>query len=435
MLEASGKKSFSVPLFVSLVFALHPIQTDAVTYISGRSVVLVSFFCLLSFLSFLRFRQVNGRSKLLWAFLSPVFFILGLLSKETAVCLPGLVMAYDFIFRDESLKRFKGYFYYLVYILPMLAFLLLRKALLGYVSVENAYPRTVYLLSQIRRFPLYMRLMFLPYNQNADYNFPPSTSVNMTAVLSAIFIVLIFAYLFMTRKKSPAISFFGLWFFIAFAPESSIFPILDITVEYRVYLALAGLIASVAIFVSSLKLKPVFIWKAAAFSVIPLFLLLTFARNRVWATPATLWSDVVKKAPYSHRAQANLGEALLGEGRDTEALGVLTEALESGPTDMRSIIYTNMGCCYNDLGKFESARKNFLKAMEADPTRVEARVDLGILYIGHGDFKEAADVLTGAVQVNPGYAKAHYELSVALSAMGMNGEAEREMEKAKALEN
>ncbi len=433
VLDASGKKSFLIPLFVSLVFAVHPIQTDAVTYISARSVVLASFFCLLSFLSFLLFRR-GGGNKVLWAILSPVFFVLGMLSKETAVCLPGLAIGYDFIFRAKSLKKLAGYLYYLAYILPLLAYLMLRRALLGYASVEAAYPRAIYMLSQIRRFPLYLRLMLFPFNQNADYNFPPTTTIGITVVLSAILIIFIFSSLLAMRNKMPAAAFFGLWFFIVFAPESSIFPILDITVEYRVYLALAGLIASIAILFSSFELRPGFVSKGAAVSVILLFAILTFGRNRVWATPATLWSDVSRKSPYSDRAWTNLGEALLDEGRDKEALGVLAKALESAPDERKSIIYTNMGCCYSDLGELEAARESFLKAIDADPTRVEARVDLGILYYRHGDYKDAVDALTGAVNVNPGYAKAHYELSLALYAMGDNGDAAREMEKAKELD-
>ncbi|MGA2192765.1 MAG: hypothetical protein ABSG42_05225, partial [Nitrospirota bacterium] len=194
-----------VPLAASLVFALHPVQTSAVTYISGRAVLLASFFTLLSFYSFLRFRACGqSRVRYMWLCLSPVLYLLGLLSKEMTVCLLPLIIAYDLVFTMRKMTRkaiFKAISVYLPFLAVLALYLMTRKALLGYASIPKAgYSTGDYFITQLRALMIYLRLLVFPINQNADYGILADGRIDAPVLVSAALVMAAFVLAFRIRK-------------------------------------------------------------------------------------------------------------------------------------------------------------------------------------------------------------------------------------------
>jgi len=436
VLKAAGRKDACLmPLAVALIFALHPIQTGSVTYISGRSTLLATMFSLLAFYAFISYRNGSGRAGLFWAVVAPLSFVAGLLSKETAVVTLAFFVLYDVIFvmrgRASSVHTYRGWLYYLPLLALFAAYFFYRNSLLGFAGGGQCDHTPVeYLLSESKAFLLYLRLLVLPFNQNADYNMAATVSVDSTAVLSAVFVVSALVFLFRLRKKDPALAFFGLWFFMALAPESSFIPIEDIAVEYRLYLPSAGFIAVMALTVAGL-IKNTGLRRGLAILLLIILGVLTFNRNVVWATDYTLWQDVVKKAPGSFRAHANYGTALMEAGHYRRAVSELQESLDINAFyDESFVVYNSLGLCYSTLGMPGKAEENFRLAISIYPQAVRPYRNLGELFYNTGRYGKAVDMLRQAAAVDPLDGQSRFLLAKAYTRAGRHREAVEEMERA-----
>lgn len=417
----------AVPLVTALVFALHPIQTGAVSYISGRAVLLATFFYLLAFYGFLIYRLSRGKRVYVWTGCLSVLFMCGLLSKEMAVSLPVMMFAYDLIFivpaagnpgRARLMSR------YLPYLAVLAVYIWLKRAAAGFVAQPvQAMGVGQYLMSEAKALLLYLRLMVLPVNQNVDYGLQPT--VHMDAqVAAAVMIVAVSLYLLYSwRREKPVAAFFGLWFFLAISPESTLVPIGDIAMEYRLYLPSVGFIAALAVLATDALKKPL-PRRIAAVSVLAAFTALTLSRNAVWATEYSLWSDNVTKSFASARAHVNLGNALFAAKRYSEATAEYERALRIDPAyPDYSDIHNNLGSCYGATGRLEDAALQFKEAIRSNPALVEYYENLGRTYLSAGRFDEALDVLHKASGMDPGNAPVHVLLSRAYFSKGLDGPA------------
>lgn len=340
----------SIALISAAVFLLHPIQTQAVSYISQRYESLASLFYLCSLIAYIKARHVsswlvahsnnelrttNYELRTLHATrytLYAVSIISGILaigSKEIAITLPVIILLYDFYFLEDRpfFKRVAGpgAFIVLALIAGIIILIRISKGIDAGFSVK-AFTPWEYFMTQFRVLTTYMRLLFLPINQNLDYDFRISKSLfEPDTLLSFVFLITLVAVAIMSFRKWRLGSFFILWFFIILAPTSSIIPVIDPIYEHRVYLASAGIfIAGIDGF---FRFGPYrFIrekfpkGKVIIFASLIILLLLTlsittFHRNMVWQTKLSLWEDVAKKSPMKSRARNNLGNCyfLLGK--------------------------------------------------------------------------------------------------------------------------
>ena len=424
--KAGNKEAGWAPLFVSLAFALHPVQTAAVTYISGRSAVLAAFFSLLSVLGFVRFKE-DGPARHGWLVLSVLSFFIGLLTKETAVSCIGLIFLFLLVFpgRDGRIKRFAAL---IPYSGALILFLVLKKALQGFYVVSGA-PHGImeYFISELKVFLLYLRLLFLPVNQSADYNLPVSGTFDLKAASSVIIISAALIYLWKSRRRNPAGAFFGLWFLAALAPESSLIPITDTAVEYRLYLPLAGFVACAAAFSGGLMTRRSISFAAAA---LVLFGVLAYNRNNVWADEYSFWSDALLKAPLSARAHIGLGSALMDKGEHEAALREFLKALKVETLYDRAGTYNDIGLCYINLGKPGEAEQSFIAGTVSDPEMYMNYNNLGGLYLSNGEYGKAAGFLEKALKIRPGYFQAMTNLANCYINTGRKEDALRELDAA-----
>jgi len=437
-IKSTGREGGFLPaLTASLVFAVHPIQTYAVTYVSGRAVLLASFFYLVAFLAFIRYRSgAGGRaSKYLLVSTIPILYLLGLLSKEMAVSLPVTMLAYDLLItapeRKGRARSFHTWLPHMSLLLVLAGYILYKKRLMGYAAAQDLpYGAFQYLMSEAKALLMYVRLLLLPVNQNIDYRLPLTTASDALVVLSWLMTGLAIWLLFRARKEYAAVSFFGFWFFITLAPESTLVPIYDIAAEYRLYLPSAGFIAALVVLAPRVIKAPARRALLAG-AVVVLLCLLTAGRNAVWATEYTLWSDVIKKTPGSYSGYINRGKALFADRQYFESIKDLKKAVEFAGTPAEvSKVHNNMGLCYMSLEMDEDAADEFRKAIAADSELVEAYDNLGMVYYGLGRYGEAAVVLGEGIALNPGYGPDHAMLAGTYAKLGRYAEALSEMKEA-----
>ncbi|MFA5074248.1 MAG: hypothetical protein WC539_10185 [Nitrospirota bacterium] len=234
-------------LFGALLFGLHPVQTEAVTYIISRTELIATFFYLATFLFFIKHAQTK---KFGYAFLAFVMSLLAMQSKEWAVTLPATLFLYDFLFLSNGsfkpiLSRWKAY---VLVALPwaLVAYVLMTTTLQGAgfgVSGERSITPWTYLLTSMNVLWTYIRLLILPINQNLDYGYPiAKTLFAFPTLLSFIGHVLVLglAVLLFLKKRWTLIPFGILWFYVTLSPTQSFVPILDVIFEHRVYLPSMG---------------------------------------------------------------------------------------------------------------------------------------------------------------------------------------------------
>jgi len=436
VLRVSGRDDpLPLALTAAMLFALHPIETSAVTYISGRAVLLAGMSYLAAFYFFVRSRTGRGGAGVgpyVWTAISVLFYFAGLLSKEMAVSLPVMCIAYDIIFtaRGNGSRSIKTWLCYPLYGGALAAYLLIRRAVAGFVaSPEQPISVGDYLMSEAKAALLYLRLLILPINQNADYDLPVTVSPDIIVALSLIFILCVLYVLYRIGRKNPAAAFFGLWFFVTLAPESSFIPISDIAVEYRLYLPSVGFVLFAAITVDGLLIDRKTVRKALVAFLLVMLFILTSSRNTVWATERTLWADVVKKSPYSARAHSNLGAALVNEKRYDEGISELTKTLEIDSFfGQVYAVYNSLGICYLETGRYDMALDEFERAVRIYPGFVEAYANMGMVHFKQGRYEEAVDAFRTAEKLNPGYSRVHLMAGKSYRKLGRLVEAAGEME-------
>jgi hypothetical protein len=248
MQEKFGSSSKFMALFAGLLFGIHPIQTQAVTYIISRTELLAAFFYLSTINLYIMWRLKHKKLYLAGAVLT-AFLAMG--SKEHAVTLPAIIFLYDYVFLSggslkDALSHWRSHFSIASsWLLLIYLFSAVKLEGAGFnVTKENPEitPFT-YLFTQFNVIWTYIRLMFLPINQNLDYDYPiAKTLFEFPTILSFIgHILVITAAFYFYKKKDWALIPFGIfWFYITLSPTSSFVPILDVIFEHRLYLPSVG---------------------------------------------------------------------------------------------------------------------------------------------------------------------------------------------------
>jgi hypothetical protein len=300
-------------LATALIFALHPVQTEAVTYVTGRSVSLSTLFVLVSLL--------------LAGWLSSVAFASAILVKETAV-----MAAVPLILRKRAIGP----------LVVLLGAALIASASPWYrhllaVSLQTRTIRdnlmtqahaVVYLMGQLVRFD---RL-------NADPKLPEMSAWSGPLLMEAALVVGLIVLGFALCKRRPAIGLPILWFFLWLLPTNSILPRLDVANDRQVYLAMAGPAWLVAYGLQSLAKKRQVLARTLVVVLCAGLLAATHVRNRVYADELSFWNDVVAKSPHNPRGFNNLGYALAVVDRDDEADAAFRRALSLDPGYVRAAV-------------------------------------------------------------------------------------------------
>lgn len=358
-------------IFASGLFLLHPIQTESVDYVAGRSEVLSALFFLLAFATFIYSPSQEGVG---WARTALIlfFFACALASKEHTVSLPVLLLLTDLSWSGSMQPIVAVRRNWRLY-LPILcggavAARLIWVLVNGSTSAgfEHAGVTSLaYAQTQCRVFFLYLRLLFLPVGQNFDYDLAWSSN-RFEPVTFALFLViatLAFAA-WHFRKRFPVGSFGLLTFMILLAPTSSFIPIKDAVAERRLYLPMLGfaLLACELIIQLHREAK----WTAAvACALILVASIATYRRSGVWANEVSLWKDTVAKSPNKLRGYSHLVHGLVQAHSCREAIDRMSELSHRVEPD--GSLLANWAVAYDCANEPENALERLKQSAEKLP--------------------------------------------------------------------
>ena len=396
-----------VPAAAALFFALAPLNSQTLDYMSARSALLCTTLYLAAFWCVLRRRQ--------WP--AALLHALALLTKAIAVTLPAVIVAYDFLYRDRArCPTVLGYVrdwrrvvrLVLAPVVLDLAYLLYRRLLLPpWVSETFHQSFTtpwLWFMSEWSAQLYYVRLFLWPDALSIDHDFPYAFSFfQARAWLALCVIVAWIAVALRSAARRPLVAFATVWFFITLAPESSFAPLAEVVNDHRPYIASSlGLSVLLAwlIHEASSRLRerqqPAFV--LACLVLCAVTIPITRHRNWQWQDSVRLWTDAAEKGPGNGRAWMNAGLALMARGQLAEA------------------------------------RRHFERARASNPGYAYVYMNISVLEAHEGHLDAALHAADEAVRLNPGLAPAHYYRGRVLEKVGRTEEAAAAYEQALAID-
>jgi tetratricopeptide (TPR) repeat protein len=423
-----------VALAVAVLWTVHPLQTEAVTYISQRCESLMGLFYLLTLYCFVRGVEGSGSARASpskWFCLSVAACFLGMASKEVMVTAPVMVLLYDRTFVSGSFREAWAR-HWRLYLGLAGSWLLLGYLMPGLHDRSVGYglgiPWWGYALAECRAVVQYLGLALWPHPLIFDYgDYVPTKNLAVVAPYAVILAVLA-AGVLVALKQQPAIGFLGAWFFVILAPTSSVVPIVGSPMaEHRMYLPLAAVVTMAVIGAFEVgkrlfnKQQGLALGCVAGGFAAVVLTFLTIQRNQVYNSELTIWQDTVKKRPNNPRARNDLGLALAQLGRVQEAIGQYEQALRLKP-DFAEAHY-NFGVALVGQGRLQSAIGHYEQALQINPNDAEVHNSLGIALQQAGRVQEAIGHYERALQVRPRFADAHNNLGIALMGQGRLQEA------------
>ncbi len=419
---------------ISLLWMVHPLQTESVTYIIQRAESLMGLFYLLVLYCTIR---VTASRPVLWSLAAVAACAMGMATKEVMVTAPVIVLLYDRTFvggsLGQALRKRWGLYAGLFACWGLLAYLMAsagdRGGTAGF-GAEDVPDWRSYGLTQFSAIPHYLRLTFWPAPLCLDYG--PWLKTSFWEVLPpALMVAALGAATIWFLRRGRKWGFLGAWFLAILAPSSSIVPIHDTVFEHRMYLSLAAAASLVVLggFLLWRKLTqstpslgglsaarrwaaPGIVVAAAATALAAL----TVARNGVYQTSPAIWRDTVDQSPANARAHCNLGFALKTEGEYDLAIGEYGRAIGLNPR--YALAYSNLGVALIDKGAYDQAIEQFRRAVQLKPRFAEAHFNLGFALCLRGRFQEAVPEFQCVIRLKPEFPAAYNNLGLALESQG-----------------
>ncbi len=421
--------------FAAFLFLLHPVQTEAVAYVAGRSESLSTMFALAAFAVFLYRRETSATWPVVLEVLA--LFGLALASKEQTMALPALLLLTDFWWNPGfSLRGIAGN--WRLYALMAagaavgVAFfwhLIFGAKTAGFALKDFTWYQ--YFFTQCRALFVYMREFILPVNLNADWDFPVSrTILDHGAIIGLIALIALAgaAWFLRRRFRLAAYGFFA--YLILMAPTSSILPIQDAIAERRLYFSILGLLLIAVDLVNRIKIdRRQFAYGGAA--VVLIAALATHARAAVWASPMALWQDTVKKSPNKTRVRFQLAFVYYARQDYPAAIQKFAEAARVGPP--RADLLLDWGLSYAALHETDKALAKLHEAAALTPT-AHIYSQIGQVNGAAKRWPQALEALNRAAMIDPNYALTYFYRGLVYYSTNECGKAVQEYQHALALD-
>lgn len=451
-------------LVTALIWLVHPLQTQSVTYLIQRSESLMGLFYLLTLYAVVRGTESlsetgtkgardegtpRRRGALVWYLIAIVFCALGMGSKGVMVTAPIVVLLFDWMFLGGSIGQVIRR-RWLVYLGLAACWSVL--AICGVAQGALSSDRTGstvgfsykgispgdYLLTQIGVVAFYLKLALWPANLCLDRAWPAATTVREIVVPAMILVPLLVATVAGLIRKAWW-GFLGAWFFIILAPTSTIVPMKDAAFEHRMYLPLAGIVAlAVGAGVAAMRWlherRGVSSGALRAWAIVVVLVVTTSAiagtirRNRDYHDDLTMWADVLDKSSANPRAWLGLGSSYYARDQFVEAELAFAEAARLNPTYADALY--NLGNARFQLGRLDEAVDAYRKAIDIRPGYAKAHYNLANTYKKQKKYDAAIAAYRNAIRYGSGYVAAHVNLGNTLRLAGRSEEAVGEYERA-----
>ena len=432
----------------ALVFALHPLHTESVSFVSGRTDVLAAAFFLLALLTYDRGRDEGRWGWLSW---SLVAYLLALLAKEVALALPPVLLVWDWLVRRDLRSwraASRAAARYAAYAAVTGLYLTLRGFALGGIvgpgqaadAWAQPYARA---LTIVEILASYVRVTILPYPPHPLHavvpaGFPP----DLAWWLAAVGLACALGATAWAVRATPAPGLGALWFWLTLLPSVAVnlLPLPSALMAERfLYLPTVGFCLIVG-WVAARLLGPVALGRAAQLPAVPsvglaVVLLacavLTLWRNEDWRDEYRLYSRMVEMAPNAALAHINLAFVQLPRGEVAAAGDNFREAVRLAPASARA--HAGLGLTETILGDREAGLRDGLKARALAPGDPDVRASLGALYLHRGEPGLAVPELTESLRLKPNQVHAALNRALALAWLGDQAAAEAQLEQALAL--
>jgi tetratricopeptide (TPR) repeat protein len=414
--------AFPLAWTMTLLWLVHPLQTESVTCVVQRSESLVGLFYLLTLYCFVRSTEPAASGG--WAMAAVVACLAGMMTKESMVTAPVVALLYDRTFVAGSFRKAwqqRGRLY-----LGLAATWLFLGGLLvargGSRGAAAGFGLGItwwnYALTQCGAIVHYLRLVFWPHPLVVDYGTRVMTEPGQIA-LPALFLVLLVAATLWALWRAPRLGFLGATFFLLLAPSSSVVPLVAQTVaEHRMYLPLAAVIALVVLGLHALIEHAV----ASVGTALAIILIgTTVVRNSDYSSELGLWQKTVAACPGNARAHLNLGFALANAGRNTEAMAEYEKALELVPSYADAHYDLGLACFAS--GQTEQAIAQYEQTLALDPQYQKARQSLASALARSGLWSESIPYYETSLRSRPNDPEVEQGLGFALLQSGRPDEA------------
>ncbi len=451
-----GPNSYSIALLATVLWAINPVQIQAVTYIVQRMASMAGMFYIISMYFYLRGRTSEHRV-LQSLYFSLCFFAAALAfgSKENAAMLPMSIFLFDLLLIQgltrENIKRNSIVLLVLIFIPLILALVLNGPSIFSIEHLLSGYEKRAFtlmerLLTEPRIILFYISLLLYPmpdrlcilHDISISHNFsdPPTTIVSILIILGILFLSIV------KSRQWPFISYCIIFFFINHLIESSVFP-LELIFEHRNYIPSMLFFVPVAILL--LMALQRLSEKRSMQVIISIFIILvlvgqghsTFVRNAIWKTGESLWMDAVDKNPKLPRPYHNLAKYYGDMGYREKETNLYHKALTSkrGPHYIsHHMTHYNLALAYISIDQKEKAIEHLRKTIELAPGFSSAYNNLGVLMMKQGKYDEAIDNFMRALAYDENNATAHNNLAFVLLKRGRLEEALSESKKALTLQ-
>lgn len=455
----------SISIITSLLFACHPIHTESVTWISGRTDIIAGMFFLAAFYLYQKAihsplaSEGNGslrnrkrvklfftKSKIFYA-CSIILFALAMLCKEMVATLPFLIIAYTHYFvGSKNWRQWKTSLPLSIpYFFVILLYGIIRFVILGIHTVDNPggeemkgfYPTT---LSFAKTIFIYLFKLIYPVHLSAYIQNPMSFSLSEPAAILSVFGVAILIFLLVWLKKRWAgMSFLILFYLVTLLPLSNFIRISApwdmgfVTAERFLYIPSLGFCGIISVLLITA-------WKAwkrsfslLRYTTISLFIALlifysgqTLLRNRDWIDEKTFFSKTLKEAPNAALLHHAMGNVYVREENYEKALEYYHNSLELYP--LYHAAYNNIGTIYSKHALYDEAITAFKEAIKINPDYIQSHFNLGTTYYQKGMTEDASREFTIVLAFNKNYVKAHNNLGIIYAEKGLLNEAIAEFE-------
>ena len=428
--ERFGTRSTDLAFAVALIWLVHPLQTDAVDYVTQRTELMLGFFYLLTFYASIRGHERSGER---WLIVAVVSCVLGMASKESMVTAPLMIVVYDRIFVFKTWKETwqrRGQFYVsLAATWMVLAALVWSGPRFRSAGFSSGVSPWTYLLNQAQMIVRYLRLAIWPRDLVVDYG-PPRALTLVEAAPYGVLVLVLIALTIWALARKPAIGFLGAWFFTTLSPTSSIVPIAtEVGAERRMYLPLAAVVVlaviGVAWVLERYARQTTFADQAASppelqrrratgrahvaglvgLAVVVLALAAgTVSRNREYASAVSLARTTVERWP-TPRAQTSLGITLVAAGQHQEGINELQKALAADPA-----AHYTLGVALYQQGKLDEAAMHLREFLAHDSSRLEAPTAhelIGRTLRTQGKYAEAEQEFRQVLNMTPSNGNVH----------------------------